>query len=338
MTERHLFRKAVMTTTDGARRLERREYSLQEVLDRGRRYNNWGQWGDADELGSVNHITPGAVVRAAGLVRTGRVISLALPFDAQGPQFGREGRINPMHTMLYDGSAIDSGEQDYMKELRFTDDCVYMPLQCSTQWDSLAHIFHDGLMYNGRNTSHVTSGGARTNSITVMRDKMFGRGVLLDIPVFLGRDWLDDGEPVGGDTLAECARAQGVDVGPGDFVLIRTGHLARMRAQGSWDGYVGADAPGPGISAADFLCQRRVAATATDTWAYDVRPNESPECYGPLHIIMLRNAGITMGEMFDLEELSHACRDDRRYEFLFTAPPLPITGAVGSPINPLAVK
>jgi hypothetical protein len=69
-----------------------------------------------------------------------------------------------------------------------------------------------------------------------------------------------------------------------------------------------------------------------------VRPNETPDCFQPLHMISLRNTGLLLGEIFFLDALARDCAEDGRYEFLFTAPPLPITGAVGSPINPLAIK
>ena len=77
---------------------------------------------------------------------------------------------------------------------------------------------------------------------------------------------------------------------------------------------------------------------ATDTWGVEVIPNETADCFQPLHMISLRNTGLLLGEIFHLDAVSEACADDGRYAFLFTAPPLPITGAVGSPINPLAIK
>jgi kynurenine formamidase len=303
------------------------------------RYRNWGRWGDDDQLGTVNLITPEKIRAAAGLVKRGEVFSLALPLDGNGPMTGAYGRVNPIHVMLQDGGDVASGAQEHLNVLRYTDDAVYLVLQCATQWDALAHIYHEGQMYNGYGTNAVNSTGANKNSITAVKDKMVTRGVLLDIARHKGKRWLDVSEPIGFEELESCATAQGVEVGPGDIVLVRTGRLGAVRERGAWgDEYAGGPAPGLAISAADFLCPRGVAAIATDTWGIEVLPNETPDVFQPLHIILLVNAGIHIGEMFDLEALADDCASDGVYEFLFVAPPLTVTGSVGSAINPQAIK
>lgn len=301
------------------------------------KYRNWGRWGDDDQVGALNFITPDHVVRAAGLVRRGAVFSLALPLDDTGPQTGAYGRINPLHTMLQDGGDILSGAQDHMLN-RYTDDAIYMPLQCSTQWDALAHIFHDGEMYNGHGPQNVTSQGARLNDITNQKDKIVGRGVLLDMPRFKDVPWLDEGYAIQAEELEACCAMQGVDVGEGDIVLVRTGAIAQVRDRGSWGTYAAGPAPGLGVSSANFFAFRNCAAVATDTWGLEPQPNETTDIYQPLHSILLVNAGMLIGEMFDLEALAEDCAQDRVYEFMLVAAPLTVTGAVGSPLNPQAIK
>jgi kynurenine formamidase len=221
----------------------------------------------------------------------------------------------------------------------FVDDAVYMPLQAATQWDSLCHCFFDGTGYNGHGVETVTaSGGATRNSITNFVDRSVGRGVLLDIARYKGRSWLDPGEAIQAEDLEACAVAQGVSVGEGDFVLIRTGQLAQVRSQGAWGDYAGGPAPGLGVSAADFLCPRGITAVATDTWGAEVRPYETTDMMAPLHVILLVNAGIYIGEMWDLETLAEDCAADGVYEFLLTAQPLTISGSVASPVTPMAIK
>ena len=277
------------------------------------RYRNWGKWGPDDEVGTVNYISPQKIVEAAGLVRKGKVFSLALPLDGNGPMTGAYGRVNPIHVMLQDGGDVASGSQDHFPELRYTDDAVYLVLQCATQWDALAHIYHEGKMYNGYGTEAVNSLGANKNSITNVKDKMVSRGVLLDIAHLKGKRWLDVSEPIGKDELEAAAEKEGVEVGEGDIVLVRTGRLGLVRERGSWgDEYSGGPAPGLAISASEFLCERKVAAVATDTWGIEVLPNETPDVFQPLHIILLVNAGIHIGEMFDLEDLAADCADGRR--------------------------
>ena len=119
---------------------------------------------------------------------------------------------------------------------------------------------------------------------------------------------------------------------------MRTGHLALCRSRGSWGEYAGGDAPGLSLSTADWIHRHELAAIATDTWGMEVRPNEIPGSYQPLHQVLIPNMGLTIGEIFFLDELAGDCARDRVYEFFFVAPPLPITGAVGSPVNPLAIK
>lgn len=315
--------------------------NIDTVLDLAKRHCAWGRWGPEDELGAANYVTPERVKAAAGLVRTGRVFSLALPLDSSGPQTGDFGRVNPIHVMLQDGGDVISGAQDHLAALRYTDDAIFMPLQCATQWDALAHIFYDGKMYNGYGPEQVSSQGAKRNAITNLNTRAVGRGVLLDIARFKGKPWLDQSEPIHGTDLQECCVSQGVEVGEGDFLLIRTGRIGYVRQQGSWgtEGeYTGGPAPGLALSAADVVAGWRVAAFATDTWGTEMRPNETADVFQPLHIVLLVNAGIWIGEMFDLDALAADCAEDGVYEFMFVAPPLTITGAVGSPINPQAIK
>jgi len=114
--------------------------------------------------------------------------------------------------------------------------------------------------------------------------------------------------------------------------------MTRCLQQGSWEGYCGGPAPGLSLHCARWIFEREIAAVATDTWGVEVRPNETKDCMQPLHMVSLRNTGLLLGEIFALDELADACAEDGNYAFLFVAPPLPITGAVGSPVNPLAIK
>ena len=308
------------------------------------RYSNWGRWGADDELGTLNHIGPGDVVAAAGLVRSGRVFSLSIPVDENGPQSGGFGRFNPIHLMIRDGNAAATGTvvRDFYggrdRWIRGTDDLLILPLQSGTQWDALGHIVFDGHIYNGYDATDVGSRGAIRNDIAKTRDRIVGRGVLLDIPLVKGVPWLEPGEAIHAADLDAAAVAQGVEVGRGDIVLIRTGQMAECRANGAWGAYAGGPAPGLALDSAGWIHDHDLAAIATDTWGAEVLPNETPDVFQPLHIVFIVHMGLLVGEIFDLEALAADCAADGRYEFLFTAPPLVITGGVGSPVNPLAIK
>jgi kynurenine formamidase len=313
-------------------------YTVDDVDRLAKKYSNWGRWGAEDEIGTLNHVTAASRIAAAQLVQSGEVFSLALPFDANGPQTGAFGRVNPIHYMMATGADALAGAQDHMPTTRHADDGITMPLSCGTQWDGLSHIFYEGKMYNDRSAALVSSNGAARNGVQNMRDKVVGRAVLLDLPRASGREWLEPGEAVDAETLDAAVAFAGVAIGAGDFVLIRTGQLAQVRARGSWGDYAGGSAPGLSVTSAAWFAEREVAGYATDTWGTEVLPNETQDVFQPLHIIMLVHMGMLIGEMFDLEELAQRCAEDGRNEFMLVAPPLPITGAVASPVNPLAIR
>ena len=279
------------------------------------------------------------IVNAARLIRKGKVFSLALNFDSSGPQNGLWGnRFNPVHTMLATGTDAVAGRQESMG-LRYADDMVTMPLQCGTQWDGLGHVFYENSMWNGYDCREVTSAGAQKCGIEKTKHKMVGRGVLLDVARFKGVESLDDGYGITCKDLDDTAKKQGVQVKRGDYVIVRTGQMERCQKLGSWDGYPGGDAPGFAFETLEWIKRTELAALASDTWGCEVRPNNAEDGINqPWHWITIPIMGMTMGEIFQLKELADDCAADQVYEFLFVAPAIPITGAVGSPVNPLAIK
>lgn len=320
-----------------------RKITRQDLTEAAETYKNWGKWGPDDEVGTLNYTTPEDIVAAAQLVKKGKVISLALNFDQFGPQGAKSkypamGRINPLHTMLRTGTDAYAGVLDH-RGIRAADDIAVIPLQCGTQWDGLGHVFYENSMWNGYDCREVTSAGAQKCGIEKTKNKMVGRGVLLDVARFKGVDCLDDGYGITNKDLYDTAKTQNIEVRRGDFVIVRTGMMERCIKAGSWDGYPGGDAPGMAFETLDFVKKTELAALATDTWGAEVRPNNTEgNINQPWHWITIPIMGMTMGEIFNLQELADDCADDGTYEFLFVAPAIPITGAVGSPVNPLAIK
>ncbi len=318
--------------------------SIDTVRDLSARHSNWGRWGDDDERGTLNLVTPDMIMGAASLVRQGKTISMGLPYDDAGPQTGNLGRFNPIHLMIRDGADAVAGTsiRDFYggvdKHFRGTDDIIIMPLQSGTQWDSFGHVVFEGHIYNGYGAEWVSSKGALKGDVANGSSSMVGRGVLLDLPRALGVDWLEPGHAVGADDLDAAVEHAGTPVGPGDFVFVRTGAMAAARAAGTWGDYAGGDAPGLGLDSVDWIGERDIAAIAADTWGLEVRPNETPDVSQPLHIILIVHMGLWLGEIFDLDPIAADCAEDGIYEFMFCGPPLPFTRAVGSPLNPMAIK
>ena len=309
------------------------------IYEAAEKLSNWGRWGKDDQIGTLNHVGPDEIVAAAKLVRKGKVFAMGIPLNQQGPQSGLfGGRWNPIHTMLSTGTDAIAGRFDETNKLRFSDDAINMPVQAATHWDSLGHIFLDDKMYNGHHARRVDGGGVHVLGIEHTRARMVGRGVLLDVARHKGVDWFEDGYGISNDELDATARAQGVEVRKGDFVIVRTGQMERCLAEKEWGDYAGGPAPGVRFENCYWCQEKEIAGICSDTWGVEVRPNETTEVQQPWHWVVIPAIGLTMGEMFYLAELAEDCAADGVYEFFFTGPPLVITGGTGSPINPLAIK
>jgi kynurenine formamidase len=306
-----------------------------------KRCSNWGRWGADDVLGTLNFLDEAKRVEGARLVRRGASFSLAQSFDMDGPQKGWRRRTNPVHTMTDTGVDAERGTQGFPHGIGGADDVIFMPLQASTQWDGLGHIFDHGMAYNGRRAGDVvTSDGDKVTGIETVAGLIAGRGVLLDVGRALGTDGeLPDGFAITAEHLEATIAAQGESarVGRGDLLLVRTGRLARARREG-WGDYAGGASPGLSFTTADWLHGTEIAGVATDTWGFEVRPNEFDVAFQPLHQVAIPNMGLFIGEMWDLDALAADCAADGRWDFFLTAAPLPVTGAVGAPVNPIAVK
>ena len=304
-----------------------------EFIELAERVSNWGRWGDDDELGTLNLIDGAAVQRGAACVRTGKRFSLALRLDQRGPQVGGvPGRINPLRTMI----AINSQFAGTLDGFCTSDDVVTMGLQAATHWDALAHVSYSGQIYNGHPASTITAEGAskcgigRVSSLTT-------RGVLLDVARALGVDRLEPGYGITSADLDAALELADVDVAPGDALLVRTGFIQLFKARNR-AGYAAGHQPGLTMGTVPWFRERDVAAVATDTFTFEVWPCEDEKMLLPVHLLHLRDMGLTQGQNFDLEALSADCASDGVYEFLLEASPLPFTGGCGSPVNPVAVK
>jgi kynurenine formamidase len=318
-----------------------------------RKLSNWGRWGDEDELGTLNYITPAAVAHAASLVRKGITFSLSVPFDAYGPQGAHGFRRNPIHLMSVDGGDYEMTERlgewggpteqrisdIWRGPMRFNDDYIMMPLQAATQWDALAHVYYDDQLYNGYASASVTSFGAARDGIDKVAEigMVAGRGVLLDVARHMGLEYLEPKAIIRPEDLDATAAGQNVQLASGDIVLVRTGWWLRYlqsRDGATW----GPSSPGLSWRCAEWLHAREVAAVASDNVAVETSATEFPGILLPFHMLALRDMGLILGEMWNLEDLGRDCADDGVYEFMLVAQPLLITGAVGSPLNPVAFK
>jgi kynurenine formamidase len=299
----------------------------------GERLSNWKRWGAEDQRGTLNFITAEQVVAAARCIKTGKVFELSIPLGADGPQTGLGGRINPLHFL----TVMPTDDLQLGDGLNISDDFISMPLQGATQWDSLAHVGYDDRFYNNVPVDAVTAmRGATRNGIDQALPGIVGRGVLVDIARLRGLQWLEGGQSIEPDELDAALAAQGVDIGSGDILAVRTGWRRKALVDG-WSGWLRTN-PGLSVACAAWMHSHEIAAVISDNWGIEVQPAQPGQGLLPLHCILIRDLGMMLGEIFDLEELAGDCAADGVWEFFLSAPPLRVVGGVGSPVSPIAVK
>lgn len=290
--------------------------------------NVWGRWGDRDERGALHYLTPDRVAAAARLVREGVSVTLSLPLSTQPTAHNPKPADH--HMTMLGGAGFDAGS------LKFEKDYIGVDYHndTHTHLDALCHVAYRGLLYNAKPEDTVTTQGAAVDAINVLKDGLVGRGVLLDIPRLRGVPWLEPGEYVFREDLEGAERAQGVAVGEGDILLVRTGHTRRLAELGPWD-TANAKA-GLHPNAMPFVGERGVAALGSDG-NNDTAPSSIEGASFPIHVLAINAMGIHLLDYLQLEGLHAACERAGRWDFLFVAAPLRIEGGTGSPINPIAI-
>jgi len=280
--------------------------------------SNWGRWGKDDEIGALNLITPAKRKQAAALVKEGVSVSMAGDLDTV--------------------KAVDNPNPFELKMLGIGMDEIAVNYHgvTHTHLDSLAHINDNGVFYNGYkpDADTVLKQGHAKNSIHNLKNGIFTRGILIDIPRLKGVPYLEPGTPIYVEDLEACEKKTGVKVSAGDALFVRTGVWARRKAVGPWqrgraDG--GRDA-GLDASVIPWLRKRDIAILGSDHPQY-VAP---AQLRGAVHDFALLYLGIHLFDNCDLEALADAAAARKRWDFLFTAAPLAIPGGTGSPINPIA--
>lgn len=286
--------------------------------------SNWGRWGQDDELGAINLVTPAKRQAAARLVREGVTVSLSHDAETQ------TAADNPrpfVHEMLAHGQTPDV--QSHSDQFTIAHHGL-----AHTHLDALCHYFYKDRMYNGISRSEVTQKGAGRLSIHRLKSGIFTRGILVDIPRLRGVPYLEPGTPIYPEDLDAWEKFARVKVQPGDVLLIRTGRWARRAAKGPWpaaDHLAGLHA-----SCVRWLKARDIAVLGSDS-ASEVRPTGVEGMRGPVHTLVLVALGVPIFDNCDLEDLGNAANQRQRWEFLLTTAPLAVPGATGSALNPIAV-
>lgn len=282
---------------------------------------NWGRWGTDDELGTLNLITPEVRARAVAEARTGRSVSIArriptAPVVAGPSAAAGASSVSAMQIAMYTGADVRQ-----MAEL-------FILMSHSpevTHFDALAHQVLDGQVYPGRPLGDAGGpAGLQHGSTAAFAHGVVTRGVLLD----LAPDGaLKEGHPVTGADLQAAADRTGVEVLPGDAIVVR----------GGWDYATNRERqlPGMTLDAIRWMQQHDIAVYAGDIG--DAHPPVDPEAPGALHRIGLARLGMPLIDVADPTDLAAACTAEQRWSFLLVAAPPRLEAASGVPVNPVAI-
>jgi kynurenine formamidase len=323
---------------------------IEEILENAP--SNWGRWGEDDEKGAVNLLTPDRILDAVDCVREGTSFTLGIQIagDEGAPMWPT--RSPSEHYMTLDKGHVESGKvnRDHVGGWEASDDLVHLYNHGTTHVDAPGHVWYDDQLYNGFDAKSTMGGLDHGDIEAVAEHGIVGKGVLLDLPRHRGVDRLAPGEQVTVDELEACAEEQGVDVADADVLLLRLGVIELFYDEGEeafyeeyGDTFAGSEVlrePGPTYTdaMAEWFADTDLALYATDSISAEQVISSETGTRTPLHPALLRDLGTLISELNWLQELADDCAEDGRYEFLYVASPFKLAGGTGSPINPIVVK
>jgi kynurenine formamidase len=289
---------------------------------------NWGRWGESDERGALNLCTDERALAAAHGCRTGKVYPLALPIGRRTPRVWD--RPDPLRlTLTSPSDAPDQQRLGAPEGTGSSEDVLVLASHTGTHMDALSHVFAGERIYNGFAASSFTSRRGAGKCAIDRTAAFAARGVLLDMAGHDGVPLIEPGRPITSGDLESCRAAQGSQLGSGDALLIRTGWTEALARR---EPLPPDRQPGIGLDAVEFVRDNDLAVVGADNAAVEVIPFDSGTYLG-VHIELLVNLGVTLLEHLWLADLAA----DGSHEFLLAVGALPVVGATGSPVNPIAI-
>ena len=311
--------------------VERRLPTQEEVESYFRDRSNWGRWGKDDELGAINLITPQKRIAAAGLVRSGRSVSLSRYF----PKTPSPENPNPAQHWM---RSVPRGKGGFSADFYG----IYYHGAAATHLDALCHVWDETGMWNGRDPAkEITFDGARFGSVDKWSEGIITRGVLLDVPKHRGEPYVTHDRPVHGWELEDIARAEGVAIEPGDALVVYSGRDALVEANPDHNPYAilptpqrpFPERPGLHVSCLPFIRDNDISMIVWDMMDFAPSGYDIPWA---IHGIIFAY-GVALLDNALLQPLAEVCAEEGRYEFMLMVAPLKVAGGTGSPVNPIAL-
>jgi kynurenine formamidase len=308
--------------------MERGAMTAREFRELFHAVSNWGRWDDGGRRGALNNLTRDRIAAALRLPRSGQTVTLSQPLKTEARIDVPEPADHHM-TMLTD---VDIGSGS----VRFAKDYIGVDYHSDghSHIDAFSHVAFEGAFFDGKPEGSVTKDGASAGAIDVLKDGLVARAVLLDVPRVRGVQWLEPGEHVFPKDLEAAERELGVRTGPGDVLLVRTGHARRLAECDPWDTREAKAGLHP--TAAVFLADRGVAALGSDGNS-DTAPSTTEGVAFPMHVLAINAMGVHLLDYLQFEDVAPHCEAAGRWDFLFVAAPLRIGRGTGSPLNPIAI-
>lgn len=307
--------------------------------------NNWGKWGEDDQVGTLNYLGADQVMAGASAIRSGKTFTLQIPMTSgSGPVF--PGRVPTLHFMSTDESVYMAGKADPLAGgVKYSDDVAFMYLQGTTHVDGLGHAWYGDKVYGGESAHSTVHGHSHADVGAIGEKGITGRGVLLDVGRHMGsgeQHRLAPNTCIGVDDLKATAEAQGTTINKRDILVIRTGSIARYweeEPDHPWDAMTE-----PGLCYSHellrWLDDMEIPAIASDNLAIEkvVQQVDGETLIIPLHGALMRDLGIVLTEIWWLDDLAADSAEDGQYDFMLVAAPLKMQQGTGSPVNPVAIK
>ncbi|MBL6751408.1 MAG: cyclase family protein [Nevskia sp.] len=312
---------------------------LKELLAKSPK--NWGKWGPDDEVGSLNYLTNQQVLRGAQAIKQGKVFTLQVPFGHPKGEPVWPGRRSSQRVNVMDrGHYLCGKGPDFPGHLEYADDLMILYLQGSTQYDALGHTWYDNQIWNGYDAMSTIGAMTKASVLPLAERGIVGRGILLDMARYRGKDVLSRGETFNHEDLMACARKQGDEIRKSDILVIRTGWIGSFYTQEPAEFYKDFVEPGLTYSPelVNWFKDMEIPNLVTDTIANEVTIDPVSGAALPLHAALMRNLGVTFTEIALLDKLAEDCAKDGQCSFLYAAAPLKVTNGTGAPVNPIAIK
>jgi kynurenine formamidase len=281
------------------------------------------RWGAEDQRGAANRMTPAKALEARDVIKQGMVYQLGRVYESGMPMFG---------TRHYSLRIPQAFKIPGKNQATYHDELVSGELgQIGTQFDGLGHLGIGDLFYNGNNRADFAQPEGLTKLGIENVGPLFTRGVLIDVAKLKGKPQLESGYEITAADLQAALKSQGIEIRPGDVVLIHTGWGSLWMKDNAR--YI-QGCPGIGVAAAQFLADEEVIVVGSDNWGVEVSPNPDATLAAPVHQLLIAKNGIYLHENLNTEELAR----DSVYEFAYVFAPLRLKGATGSPGNPIAIR